>query len=129
MVCVSLALGGSGTGWAMDLAQAWQAAVANDAQLRAARASAEANRERVPQAKAQLRPQVSLSMGRNRNDLDQQTVGFLGEPLQQHLIYGSGTDAFTVRQPLFRRQLSAQLTQAYALVANGDAALEGEEQR
>jgi protease secretion system outer membrane protein len=113
----------------LDLAQAWAAALANDAQLRAARSAAAANRERLPQARAQLRPQVSLSVQRSRNELRAESPNAFGEPVQQHLFYNSGTDSLTVRQPLYRPQLTAQLRQAQALVENGDAVLAQEEQR
>ncbi|MEJ8838672.1 TolC family outer membrane protein [Ramlibacter sp. AN1133] len=113
----------------LDLAQAWQAALANDAQLRAARATAQANRERVPQAEAQLKPQVNLNMQRSRNELRSESAGLLGEPVQQHLFYGAGTDSLTLRQPLYRPQLTAQLRQARALAANGDALFEEEQQK
>ena len=129
LACACAVLAGSAIAAPLDLAQAWQAAVANDAQLRAARATAEATRERVPQAQAQLRPQVNLNVQRNRNELNSESPGLLGEPLQQHLFYSSGNDSLTVRQPLYRPQLTAQLRQARALVANGEALLQEEEQR
>jgi outer membrane protein/protease secretion system outer membrane protein len=113
----------------LDLAQAWQAALGNDTQLRAARASAEANRERVPQAEAQLRPQVNLNMQRSRNELHEESAGLFGQPVEQHLFYGAGTDSVTLRQPLYRPQLTAQLRQARALAVNGDAVLEQELQK
>lgn len=129
VACACAALAGGALAAPLDLAQAWQAAAANDAQLRAARASAEANRERLPQAEAQLRPQVNLNLQRSRNELRSESPGLLGDPVQQHLYYTSGTDALTVRQPLYRPQLTAQLRQARALVDNGDAVLQQEEQR
>ena len=125
--CAGLA--GGALAATMDLAQAWEAAVANDPQLRAARATADANRERVPQAQAQLRPQVNLSMQRGRNELVSESPNFLGQPERQHQYYGSGTDTLTVRQPIYRPQLAAQLRQAQALAASGDAELEEEQQR
>jgi outer membrane protein/protease secretion system outer membrane protein len=114
---------------AMDLMQAWQAAVANEPQLRAARAAAEATNERVAQAEAQLRPQVGMSFSRNRNELHQQTPGLAGTRVQQHLFYTSASDALTITQPLYRPELTAQLREARAQAANGEALLEQEEQR
>lgn len=125
--CASLA--GAALAEPVDLVQAWQAALTSDPQFRAARASAEANRERVPQAQGQLLPQVNLSMQRSRNELRSETSNFLGQPVQEHQHYGSGTDTLTVRQPIFRPGLTAQLRQARALVASGDAALQEEQQR
>ena len=69
----------STTAHAMDLRQAYEAAYANDAQIRAARSGAEASRERLPQARAQLLPNLSASMGRNKNDVDLTQQTFPGE--------------------------------------------------
>jgi outer membrane protein/protease secretion system outer membrane protein len=125
--CALLVQGTAAQG--MDLLQAWQAAVANDAQLASARAAAEANRERVPQARAQLRPQVGLNVQRSRNELRTESAGPLDTTVQQHLFYSSATESLTLRQALYRPQLTAQLRQAEALVASGDASLESEEQK
>ena len=114
--------------WALDLAEAWQLALQRDPQLRAARAAAESNRERVPQARAQLLPQVAAQLQRHRNDLRSEQAGPGGLPLSQHEHYTSVNDALTVRQPLYRPQLAAQLRQAHALVASGDATYEREQQ-
>jgi outer membrane protein/protease secretion system outer membrane protein len=129
LACACAALAHAGGARAMDLLQAWQAAVANDAQLRAAQATAASTRERVPQAEAQLRPQVGLNMQRSRNELRSQSAGVFGQPVNEHLFYSSATDSLVVRQPLYRPQLTAQLRQARAIVANGDAVLEQEEQK
>jgi protease secretion system outer membrane protein len=129
LACAGIVLATGAGAAPMDLQQAWLAARSNDAQLRAARAAAEAMRERVPQAQAQLRPQVNLNLQRSRNELRSESAGPFGEPVQQHLYYGSGTDALTVRQPIYRPQLTAQLRQARALVDNGEAVLQQEEQR
>lgn len=125
----TLVMAAGAPAWAIDLQQAWQAALGNDAQLRAARAAAEANRERVPQARAQLRPLVSATLQRNRNDLRSEQPGLGGAPVSQRDLYTSKNDTLTLRQPLYRPQLTAALRQAQALAANGDAVLEVEEQR
>ncbi|GAB3647798.1 TolC family outer membrane protein [Ramlibacter alkalitolerans] len=130
--CLALACASGGfvpAAGAMDLLQAWQAAVINDAQLRAARAAAASNRERLPQAQAQLRPQVNLSLQRSRNDLNSESAGPLGRPVQDQLVYTSAADSLTVRQPIYRPQLRAQVRVARALVENGEAVLQQEEQR
>ena len=54
----------------MDLRQIYQAALEQDSSIRASRASADATRERLPQARAGLLPQISASVGRNHNNLD-----------------------------------------------------------
>lgn len=60
-------LGFSTLGWSYDLIQAYRDALLNDAQLNSARASLEASRQLVPQARAGLRPSVSATAGVTRN--------------------------------------------------------------
>jgi outer membrane protein len=55
---------------ALDLMQAWREALANDAQVAAARSQLEATRERVPQARSQLLPAVGATAGVNRLHVD-----------------------------------------------------------
>ena len=127
-VCVGLCVGFSGTAWGMDLQQAYDAAVQNDATVRAARADAAAGRERLPQAKAQLRPNISFSAGRNYNDLITEGRNFLGQPATSQIHYYSGSQTLSVRQPLYRPYLTAQLRQAQSQVDEADATLERDEQ-
>jgi protease secretion system outer membrane protein len=126
---VLAALCAAGSAWSLDLAQAWEAALARDPQLRAARASTEGSRERIAQARGQLLPQVSASAQRSRNELHSDTPGLGGAPVSQHDFYTSRNETLTLRQPLFRPVLTAQLRQARAVVANAEAVLEQEEQR
>jgi outer membrane protein/protease secretion system outer membrane protein len=126
---VLAALCATTSAWPLDLAQAWEAALARDPQLRAARASTEGSRERIAQARGQLLPQVSASAQRSRNELNSETPFLGGAPVTQHDFYTSRNETLTVRQPLFRPVLTAQLRQARALVANAEAVLEQEEQR
>lgn len=112
---------------AMDLRQAYEAAQANDAQVRAARAGAQATRERLPQAKAQLRPNIAVNMGRNYNDLTTTGRGLHG-PVTTETNYYSSNQALSVRQPLYRPYQLAQVRQAEAQVADADATLERDEQ-
>ena len=65
--------------WALDFDQAYRAASENDATIRAARSAADAGRERLPQARAQQLPNVSLSAGRTHNDLTSKTQNMLGQ--------------------------------------------------
>lgn len=113
---------------ALDLREAWDAALENDATIRAARAAAEAGRERVPQARSQLLPNVSANFGRNRNDLT--TIGrdVLGSSRETDSSYWSSSRVLSIRQPLYRPALQAQLRQAEAQVRDAEAALAGDEQ-
>lgn len=116
-------------GWALDLREAYDAAYANDATIRAARAGAQATRERLPQARAQRLPNVSASATRNYNDLSSTTQRPLGQPpLQEKNHYYSGSKTLSVRQPLYRPYLGALVRQAKAQVAGADAQLENDEQ-
>lgn len=114
--------------WGMDLQRAYEAAVENDATIRASRAGAVASRERLPQAQAQLRPTVSLNAGRNYNDLTSEGRNLLGQPSRSESQYYSGNQTLAVRQPLYRPYLTAQLRQAQAQVQDADASLERDEQ-
>lgn len=114
--------------WALDLRQVYEAAVANDAQVRASRAGAQAVRERIPQARSQLLPNVALSAGRNYNDLTSTGPGQLGQPTTNQTSYFSGSQTLTVKQPLYRPYQMALLRQAKAQVEDADAALERDEQ-
>ena len=118
----------AGSAHALDLAQAYQLAQSRDPQVRAARAAAEATRERVPQARSQLLPQAAINLQRTRNELRSTQPGFLGNVVSEHRHYDSENHVLTVRQPLFRPQATAGLRQAEALVAGGEATLEREEQ-
>ena len=65
----------------LDLKQVYQAALEQDANIRASRAAADSGRERLPQARAGLLPQVSASAGRNNNNLDTTAPNILGNPV------------------------------------------------
>lgn len=114
--------------WSLDLRQAYEAALQNDAAIRASRAAADASRERLPQAQAQRRPSVSLSATRNYNDLTSRTQNFLGQPVTQQNHYYSGNQSLTVRQPIYRPYNNALVDQARAQVEDANALLERDEQ-
>lgn len=114
--------------WSMDFRQAYDAAYDNDASIRAARAGAKASRERLPQARAQLVPNVTLNAGRNYNDLTSEGRNVLGQPSRSEANYFSGNQTLTVRQPLYRPYQQAQVRQAEAQVEDANAALERDEQ-
>lgn len=125
--CVAM-MGLGSPAWALDLRQAYEAAAENDATIRAARAEASANRELLPQARAQRLPNVSLNAGRNYNDLTSKTQNFLGQPTTSHGNYYSGSQTLSVRMPLYRPHLNALVRQAEAQLEDANALLEREEQ-
>lgn len=113
---------------AQDLRQVYDAAKANDASIRASRASVQGEHERITQAQAQRLPSVSFSAGRNYNDLTSKTANFLGQPVTSNTTYFSGNQSLTVRQPLYRPYLNAMVRQAQAQVQDAEANLERDEQ-
>jgi TolC family type I secretion outer membrane protein len=112
----------------MDLLQAYQAAQQQDATILASRAAAQAGRERLPQARSQLLPNVAMSVGRNQNNLVNTTPNSLGQEQTSETHYPSLNRTLTVRQPLFRSYLAAQYRQAEAQVQEAEASLAQDEQ-
>lgn len=122
LVCGSL----SHSAWAMNLSEAYQAAMEQDASLRATRAATDSRRERIPQTRAQLLPNISANVSRNRNALDSTTPNFLGNSVTTHSNYNSSSQGVTLRQPLFRSYQMAEYRQAKAQVEDAEAILERE---
>ena len=112
----------------MDLLQAYQAAQSNDATILAARAGAQAGRERLPQARSQLMPNIAASLARNNNNLNSTTPNILGNEQTIGNTYPSTTQTVTLRQPLIRNAQVAQYRQALAQVDDSNAALLQDEQ-
>lgn len=98
----------------MDLEEAYQAALLQDATTRAARAALQASNERINQAKAQRYPNVSLSAGYQRNNLDRTQPNFLGEEVTVNDRYPSRNTTLTVRQPLYRKAIAVTIEQTQA---------------
>lgn len=118
----------AGSAAALDLSEAYRAALEQDATIRAARAAAEAGREALPQARAQLLPNLSASMARNNNQLSSTTTNFFGQPSTVDYSYPSRNDALTLRQPIYRSYQWAQYRQAEYQVEDANGVLAYEEQ-
>jgi TolC family type I secretion outer membrane protein len=116
--------------WALDLLQAYDAALAQDASIRASRAAARAGQEQLPQAQAQLRPNIAASVNRSKNWLDrtEPELSLFGRPtgreVSSSLDYISSNTGLTLRQPLYRPQQMALVDQARARVDDVNATLE-----
>ena len=121
-------LAATGTAWCMDLLQAYEAARQQDATVLAARATAAAGRERLPQARSQLFPSISANVQQTDNRLKSTTPNFQGVEQTQNTRYPSSNQTLTVRQPLYRPFLSAQVRQAKAQIDDAEASLAQEEQ-
>ncbi len=124
-MAAALLLGLAAPAWSLDLMQAYRAALEQDATVRAARAATDSTRERLPQARSQLLPQVSLSVGRNHNDLTS-TQTYLGKPVGNSDQYYSFNQTLQLRQALFRKPLWDGLQQADYMVQDAEAGLERE---
>ena len=120
----SLALASWAQNSIMDLKQVYQAALEQDASIRASRAAADSGRERLPQARAGLLPQVSASMGRNNNDLNSTAPNILGSLLTTNDKYLSDNKTLQLRQPLVNMQRWQQFQQAKSVVEEVEANLE-----
>ncbi len=113
---------------AMNLLQVYKAALQQDPTLAAARAAALAEGERVPMARAQFYPNLTANLSETRNDLTSTTPNFLGKTTVGHSNYPSRAKSITLRQPLYRPLLTAQLAQAEAQVRDAQGVLSSEEQ-
>jgi len=106
---------------AEDLLQIYREAVANDPTLASARASWEATREVVPQARAGLLPSVTLVANANRQNVyeklhtDPSLSGTENFPAYNYSVSAS--------QPLYRRQNLVALDQAKQTLGQSDYVL------
>ena len=112
----------------MDLRQIYQAALDQDATVRAARAAADVGRERLPQAKAQLLPSVTANVGKNSNDLNTTSPNLLGQSTTTNDKYLSDNRTLQLRQPLVNMQRWLQFEQAKSVVNEAEATLDREYQ-
>ncbi|WP_263768466.1 TolC family outer membrane protein [Propionivibrio soli] len=103
--------------WGADIVQVYREALSNDQQYAAARATAEAGREKAPQGLAGLLPTVSASANAVRNDNRYQVES------RPAINKSYGTDGYNVNltQPLFRWQNVVQYDQGLLQVAQAEA--------
>ncbi len=112
----------------LGLLQAYEAARLNDASLRSARAQADVVDERLVQARAQWRPNVSFTASRFKNDLTRTQPNALGKNVSQDENYFSESQSLQIRQPLYRPALDLGVNAARYQVADAQAVLAREEQ-
>lgn len=106
---------------AMDLLQIYLSALEQNPNILASRANTDATRERVPQALAQLLPNISASYSRSSNDLDRKNPSIFQAPKEQYI---SDNRTITLRQPLFRMYQLAQYRQTKFQVQSAKAELD-----
>jgi outer membrane protein, protease secretion system len=120
--CVALAVCLAGaSASAMNLLEAYQLALDQDATIRASRAALAVGQERLPQAWSQLLPSVQANIGRTRNDLNTTTPNFLGQDTTTNSAYQSFGNTVSFRQPLFNLQRYFQYQQAKDQVVDAQA--------
>lgn len=113
---------------AMDLQEAYQAALQQDATTRAARAAVQVGEERINQATSQRYPSVTASAGYVRNNLDRSQPNILGQITTVNDRYPSKNTTLTVRQPLYRKTIGVTIEQTRAQRDDAQAGLQRETQ-
>lgn len=126
VLAVFIGLVASAPAWSLDMLQAYDTALTQDATVRAAQAAANAGRERLPQARSQLLPNLQFGGSRFDNNLNRSQPNNLGVPTTFKDTYISDNETLTLRQPLFRKQLWDAYEQAKYLVDDVNAVLERE---
>lgn len=109
---------------ALDLLDSYRLALRNDARHQASIAQAAASREALPQARAQLLPNVSAGLARSRNSTDRQSLDIFGRPARDSFDYISSNYALSLRQPVFRMYNFALYRQAQRQVEGAEATLD-----
>lgn len=101
-----------------DILQVYREALVNDAQYAAARATAEAGREKLPQGLAGLLPTVSATANTTWNENEYRLNG---NPPTRSKDYNTNAYNVALSQPLFRWQNFVQYGQAKLQVAQAEA--------
>jgi outer membrane protein/protease secretion system outer membrane protein len=127
-VAAAAASSSTSSSGAWSLARAYTAALERDARLRAAKAQTTGVRERVVQAQAQLKPNVSFNASYFRNDLARTQPNLLGQDTTNKELYNSHNQSLQLRYPLYRPALQLGVTQAQAQVNDAQATLQSEVQ-
>ena len=109
---------------ALDLVQSYRLALTNDATFQAALADNKASHEAVPQALAQLLPNISASGSRSQNSTNSDSPGFGGSRALSSSDYTSASSTLSLRQPLFRMYSYAVYKQSQSQEKNADAVLD-----
>ena len=109
---------------ALDLLKSYRLALEQDASFQASRAETAATRELLPQARAQLLPNLSSNLSRSKNQTNSETPGFLGARNFSSYEYLSSSYALTLRQPLYRMYNFALYHQAQSQVESAEAILD-----
>ncbi len=109
------------TAWAADLLEVYRQALASDPVYSSARSGWTAAQEKLPQGRAGLLPQASLSASTQFNDRDLRfrNPGISGSQAQ----FNSNSASVSVSQPLFRKQNMVAYEQGKTQLVLADAQL------
>jgi len=119
MPLLLLALFATSEAQAIDLLGAYRDALGYDAQIGSARAALGAGREKLPQGRAGLLPQMNLAANSVWNDIDYKTR--TEPPSENKVKYNSNGWSVSLSQPLFRWQNWETYRQAELAVVQSEA--------
>ncbi len=105
---------------AIDLLKSYELALANDGQLKVAKARADAGREALPQATALLLPNLTFSYAYGQTNQDKSLDG-VTTPTQN---FPSKSAGLVLRQPIYRKNLFSQYDEAKSKVVGVEAQLD-----
>ena len=121
MLATALTLGAGQATFAADLLSIYREAQVQDSTYAGAKAQYIGAQEKLPQARALLRPSVNFSAGTHYNDVDSRyTTSAFPSGRTDYYDYNYGVN---VTQPLYRRQNSATFEQAKVQVRQADTQL------
>ena len=125
-ICLALALTlqSAGPALAGELFELYRQALANDARHAVVKAQQEAVQQSVPMARAGFLPKIALSGGYGRTMLNNQSLGFTGNPLYRDYAFNPENYAAVVVQPVYRQSNFASYSQAEWQVKQADARLD-----
>jgi TolC family type I secretion outer membrane protein len=108
-----------------DLLSLYREAMQSDALFLSVQADTAAQHELLPQARAQLLPNLSWNGSKGERTTEQTGTNLLGQRTTSREDYDSHNYVLAVRQPLFRVHNFALYIQSKAQISSADAALEG----
>ena len=110
---------------AETLLSLYQAALQYDAQYRSTVANTQADREEINKAAALFYPKAQLTGSLGRGETDRTSQAPFGA-VDTHLNYDTKSLAFTIKQPLFNKEILANYRGTQAYVKNKEALLQAE---
>jgi len=125
VLCLLIAVSSAGPVLAEDLLEIYREAQISDARFAAAKAEFLARQERLPEARAGLRPNVNFEAGLSYNDIDVQYEGSGGGSFnsgqRDYTAYDYG---LVLNQPVYRQQNWLTVDRAYVEVAQASTELD-----